>query len=201
MQNYEKKSEVIRVMDFIFRTIIPELLLAIDTLMTTYVEGSLWKLKTSLTGTTWKKHWVVCDGTKLYQFKSKAKPPANEAPKYTLDVASSTVEYTNVRKFCFKINDSSNNLSLVLAADDFESYEKWLKATMKKQSQTIKEEKKNIVVENKEEIEQEPSVVSYEDKSAHVVPKPIDPIWDYFCTHNCSQVYFTYSTVSVNFFP
>ena len=182
-------------MDFIFRTIIPELLLAIDTLMTTYVEGSLWKLKTSLTGTTWKKHWVVCDGTKLYQFKSKAKPPANEAPKYTLDVASSTVEYTNVRKFCFKINDSSNNLSLVLAVDDFETYEKWLKATMKKAPQTIKDEKKNIVIENEEEPEQEPSVVSYEDKSAHVVPKPIDPIWDYFSANNCSQVQLTYCTV------
>ena len=195
MQNYEKKSEVIRVMDFIFRTIIPELLLAINSLMTTYVEGSLWKLKTSLTGTTWKKHWVVCDGTKLYQFKSKTKPPANEAPKYTLDVASSTVEYTNVRKFCFKINDSSNNLSLVLAVDDFETYEKWLKATMKKAPQTIKDEKKNIVIENEEEPEQEPSVVSYEDKSAHVVPKPIDPIWDYFSANNCSQVQLTYCTV------
>jgi hypothetical protein len=94
---------------------------------TSYVEGSLWKQKNSLTGATWKKHWVQANESTVQQWHGKVRPPPSEKAKYCFQLSDCTVEDFHARKFCFKIVELSTKLTLILAADDFDVYEKWLK--------------------------------------------------------------------------
>jgi len=100
------------------------------------VEGSLWKLKASLTGASWKKHWAFTDGVKICQWRSKSKPSITEAPKYTLYLKDCKISDYQGRKYGFKISENNSNLSLVLAVDDFDSYEKWLKILIRNENDT-----------------------------------------------------------------
>jgi hypothetical protein len=144
------------------------------------MEGSLWKYKSSLTGSTWKKHWVVCDGQTLSQYHSRTKPAANERPKYVLTLANCSVEDSDLRKLCFKVTEAAKSLTLILAVDDFDTYEKWLKLLVRRgRSSTVDESIAASMVDNNADVEQ--SEASYEEKSARddSVP-PVDPILQFF---------------------
>lgn len=55
------------------------------------------------------------------------KPTNGEAPKYTFDLSECKVEESHQRKFAFKITDPSDGTVAVYAAEDFDTYEKWIK--------------------------------------------------------------------------
>jgi hypothetical protein len=149
-----------------------------------HIEGSLWKLKGSLTGSTWKKHWVECDGVKVHQYHSRHKPQKSEQPKYTLHLSNCTVEYAQDRKFCFKVIDAASRTALVLAVDDFDTYEQWLKILVKKDTSTV-DEASAVQEEEDPAADPEHSTASYEEKSAYEeASAPKDMVLEFFRSHD-----------------
>ena len=153
------------------------------------MEGSLWKLKSSLTGSTWKKHWVSCDGSEIHQYHSRAKPQASEAPKYKLVLANCTIEDSTARKFCFKVVDLTSNTTLILATDDFDSYEQWLQLLVSTSSgKTHSDDHSATTLYEEENIEVERSDVSYEEKNPVGDAAPVDPVLEFFKKNDCCEV-------------
>ncbi len=67
------------------------------------------------------------DGEKLMQYQSQTKPSEGDEPKYVVMLVGCVIEELQVRKFCFKVTDSTTDTELVFAADNFSQYENWLK--------------------------------------------------------------------------
>ena len=95
------------------------------------MEGSLYKLKKGMTGTTWKKNWVEVDTAQIRQFPSKGKPSAKEVPKNAFPLSECHLEVSHLRKLCFKIMHKSSSESMVLAVDDDDEYNKWFETLRK----------------------------------------------------------------------
>ena len=153
------------------------------------VEGSLWKLKASLTGASWKKHWAFTDGVKICQWRSKSKPSITEAPKYTLYLKDCKISDYQGRKYCFKISEINSNLSLVLAVDDFDSYEKWLKILIRNENDTENIETSIFPADfDMEGSDAEDVVVADDEKKEPVEEARPDFILDYFKQHDVYQV-------------
>jgi hypothetical protein len=97
------------------------------------IQGFLWKYKRSVTGGSWKKNWVYADNLVLSQFAGNHRPSANEAPKYSWKVEECQINPSNLRRFAFEVITGSE--TVIFAADDQESYQKWLKILVE-QNQT-----------------------------------------------------------------
>lgn len=151
------------------------------------IEGSLWKLKSSLTGSTWKKHWVSADGDVLRQWHARNKPPATESPKYTFHLRDCTVEDNLVRKYCFKVTEKSTNTSLVFAADDFDTYEKWLKLLVYKHAPHDEMEEADVSIGDEDQAEYDRSVGTAEEMSVQQT-LPTDTVLDFFKSHDVTDV-------------
>ncbi len=139
------------------------------------MEGSLYKMKKGITGSNyWKKHWVYADNDYLYQWQSNNKPKG-EAPKYTCCLADCNIEESQVRKFAFKITEKSSKETMTFAAEDFNSYECWLKILFG-----------NIVYDESERSEEKSEAAStYSEDFKHVTS---DKIADYFFEHDVAKV-------------
>ena len=155
------------------------------------MEGSLWKMKSSLTGTTWKKHWVHADVTTIKQWHSRTKPSANEKPKYVLDLSHCEIEDNQSRKYCFKISDQANRTVLLLAVDDFDEYEKWLKILFhKRNAAAAAAEPSEQSADNENNSDYQKSVVNVEEEEFSVVEEEEaeDFVLTYFQTHDVTKV-------------
>lgn len=98
------------------------------------IEGWLWKLKKSMTGKDyWAQNWVATDSAVLVQYQSQKQPAKSVKPKYSLTLASYSIEESSVRQYAFKISHKTSNENFVFAADSQESYEKWMKILIRKQ--------------------------------------------------------------------
>jgi hypothetical protein len=138
-----------------------------------------------MTGSSWKKHWVVCDGHTVSQFHSRIKPPSNEKAKYVLPLANCMVEDSHIRKFCFKIEEASSKTALVLAADDFETYEQWLKLLTNRGERSPPVEDNNASPQENEPTDAdyvERSEASFEEKddSGDITSSPVDVVLRFF---------------------
>lgn len=154
------------------------------------IEGSLWKLKASLTGASWKKHWAFSDGVKICQWRNKSKPSITEAPKYTLYLKDCKISDYQGRKYCFKISENNSNLSLVLAVDDFDSYEKWLRVLIRNENDTTENIDTAIFPADfdMEGSEAEDLAVADDEKKEPAEEAKPDFIMDYFKQHDVYQV-------------
>lgn len=101
------------------------------------MQGSLWKLKKGITGTSWKKHWVLVDESRIAQWPQRTQPTSHELPKYTLNLEKCTIEESQLRKFCFKITERGTKITLILAADDYDSFEHWLRVLFRNKENLI----------------------------------------------------------------
>jgi hypothetical protein len=148
----------------------------IDSVVGNFKEGFLLKMKKGLTGSKyWKKHWVYADSDIFFQWQSSAKPLNGESPKYSCTLKDCKVEESQIRKFAFKITANGSSESMVYAADDFDSYESWLKLLFGEVAYTDLE---------KSEVNSELESVLTEDFK-HITS---DKIADFFYEHNISAV-------------
>jgi len=163
--------------------------------MSNTIEGSLWKLKSSMTGASWKKHWVSTDGVKVNQWHSRAKPSASDPPKYSLYLKDCNISDYQGRKYCFKIAEKNSNLALILAVDDFDSYEKWLKILITSSESAAEQEQEEhaecpLVVEEEEDVDGEQSAAHSDEKEALVQDAVPDFILEFFRAHDVYEVRF-----------
>lgn len=159
--------------------------------MTSLVEGSLWKLKSSMTGSSWKKHWVSTDGVKINQWHARLKPPPTEPPKYSLFLKDCQVSDHQGRKYCFKISEKNSNLTLIFAVDDFDSYERWLKILITKDADLVELDSgpfEEEVEDNEEEQQPEHSIHEIGDQRVPMDEAPPDFIFEYFKEHDVFEV-------------
>ncbi len=144
-------------------------------------EGSLWKMKKGITGSVyWKRNWVLIDYDHLYQWQTNSKPRNGEAPKYTCQLGDCNIEETQLRKFSFKITEKSAQKSMVFAADDFDTYEAWLRLLFGSTAYS----------ESSDKIEQKSDASS--DYSEEFKQFTSDKISDFFFEHDVSKVVYDY---------
>ena len=162
--------------------------------MSVLVEGSLWKLKSSLTGASWKRHWVSTDGVTVNQWHARMKPSAKEPPKYSLHLKDCNVSDHQGRKYCFKIAEKNSNLVLVFAVDDFDSYERWLKVLISRTGEELGNvgDGSPFPLQDEDEYEvserDEASPVLKEESQEEEEEAPPDFILEYFKEHDLYQV-------------
>jgi len=89
------------------------------------IQGLLWKYKYSVTGSTWKKNWVFCDGKKFLQWGGNMRPDKSQVPKYSLDLIECTVKESGQRPFAFEIIDNFTKKSMIFATNSDQSYQVW----------------------------------------------------------------------------
>lgn len=158
-----------------------------------YREEALWKLKKGLTGSYWKKNWVYADGETLYQWQSTTKPVSGEAPKYSCLLGECKIEESSIRKYAFKITEKTGQESMLFAADDFDSYEAWLKlffGSIAYNSSAYS----STEIEKSEEVNEEVASL-YSDDFKQVAS---DRIADYFYQHDITKVYVYISIILVS---
>lgn len=98
------------------------------------IQGVLWKKKGL---SAWKKHWVYADDNNFLQWSGKVRPPRTEAPKYAFKLTTLEIKESTSRKFAFEITHLHTAQSMVFAADDSQSYHKWLRVLKLKITKTV----------------------------------------------------------------
>lgn len=118
------------------------------------IEGILWKLKTTFTGTKkWKKCWVTMlikekkrkddmnsdpnlphsfhPNTKirLYQWSEAYKPSimSGKKPKYTLDIKDCSLADYPLHPYSFVLTERASKTTLILACEDPNLHNQWMK--------------------------------------------------------------------------
>lgn len=89
------------------------------------IEGLLLKHKTGMLS-SWKKHWVFSDGIEFKQWSESSRPSPNNKPKHIFSIKNCIIRKSSLRKFAFEILDLLTDKSMVFAADDSQTYQKWM---------------------------------------------------------------------------
>lgn len=151
-----------------------------------YVEGSIWKLKTGLTGNIyWRKNWVYADDSRLLQWQAKTRPKNTEEPKYNILLEDYNISSSVIKDFAFQLVHKNNKKdNFIFAVDNAEDYEAWLFVLIPETVESS-EHPPESVVESKEEIEEESDEESI-NNVVHLRSKEI--IKEYFVANNVSKV-------------
>jgi hypothetical protein len=135
------------------------------------IQGLLWKLKKGVGGTSWKKHWVYADDDRFLQWSGKSRPTRTDRPKYVFKVASLSIHDSNARKHAFIVECLS--VSMVFAADDAASFNKWMKILKHKFTKTaaIQDYKDSDSAEFRSAVDASQLTINPREKRAKIIER------------------------------
>jgi hypothetical protein len=124
-------------------------LIVLATMEVESIQGLLWKYKKGITGGSWKKNWVFANNRLFLQWAGKQRPARHDRPKYELHLSNCTAKSISTsKKYSFEIIDKVSKKSMIFAADDQVSFQRWLGVLTQEHFDSDCDESKDLSTEN-----------------------------------------------------